>query len=80
MRAWMKHPNVPTIKTSEPAQDSNKAWLINGYNPWVYYQGVNLPFLESQQVDGMFADPQMTGSSAIASKLLNDLPAKLFNE
>jgi hypothetical protein len=40
----------------------------------------NLPRLESQQVDGMFADQQMTGSSAIASKLLNDSPAKRFNE
>ncbi len=41
-----------------------------------------MPLNESQQVDGMFADPLMTGPSAIASKLQNDLSAKLerFNE
>ena len=37
LRAWMKHPKVPTIVTSEPAQDSDEAWLIKGYEPWVYY-------------------------------------------
>ncbi len=63
-----------------PAHKSDKAWLIKGYEPWVYYRSVNLPPLESQQFDGMFADPLMTGSSAIASKLLNDSSAKRFNE
>jgi hypothetical protein len=46
LRAWMKHPNVPTIETSEPANDSDKAWLKKGYEPWVYYRSVNLPLLE----------------------------------
>ena len=53
--------------------------VIKGYEPWVYYRSVNLPLFESQ-VDGMFADSPMTGSSAIASKPLNDLPSKRFNE
>ncbi len=75
----MKHPKVTTIGTSNPAHKSNKAWVIKGYEPWVHYQIVNLPLLESQ-VDGMFADSPMTGSSAIASKPLNDSPAKRFNE
>jgi hypothetical protein len=26
-RAWMKHPKVPTIGTSNPAHKSDKAWL-----------------------------------------------------
>jgi hypothetical protein len=77
---WMKHPKVLTVGTSNPVNKSDKAWLIKGYEPWVYYRSVNSPFFESQQVDGMFADPPMTGSSAIASKILNDLPAKDFNE
>jgi hypothetical protein len=80
LRAWMKHPNVPTIEISEPAKDSDKAWLKKGYEPWAYYRSVNLPLFESQQVDGIFADQPMTGPSAIASKLLNDSPAKRFNE
>jgi hypothetical protein len=32
LRAWMKHPNVPTIETSKPAKDSYKAWLKKGTN------------------------------------------------
>ncbi len=78
-RAWMKHPKVPTIVISEPAQDSDKAWLIKGYDSWEFYRETDSPLLESQQVNGMFADPPMTGSLAIASKLLNDSPAKRLN-
>jgi hypothetical protein len=77
----MKHPKVLTIVTSKPEQDSDKAWLIKGYNSREFYRETNLPLYETQQVhDGMFADPQMTGPLAIASKLLNDSPAKRFNE
>ncbi len=71
-------PKVPTIGTSNSAHKSDKAWLIKGYEPWVCYRSVNLPFFESQQVDRMFADPLTTGSSAI--KLLNDSPDKRFNK
>jgi hypothetical protein len=38
------------------------------------------PLYESQQIHGMFADPQMTGPPANASKLLNDSSANCFNE
>jgi hypothetical protein len=74
-----KHPKVATIGISNPADKSDKAWVIKGYELWVYYRSVNLPLFESQ-VDGMFADSPMTGSSASASKPLNDSPAKRFNE
>ncbi len=83
VRAWMKHPKVPTIKTSEesePAEDFDKAWSIKGYKSWNFSRETNYPLYESQQVDGMFSDLPMTGSSAIASKLFNDSPAKRFNE
>ncbi len=75
----MKPPKVATIGISNPADKSDKAMMIQGYEPWVYYQSVNLPLFESQ-VDGMFADSSMTGSSVMASKPLNDSPAKRFNE
>ncbi len=32
VRAWMKHLKVLTIKTSKPAHDSDKAWLLKGYD------------------------------------------------
>jgi hypothetical protein len=57
----MEHPKVQTIVTFEPAQDSDKAWLIKGYYSWVFYRETNSPLYESQQVNGMFADPLMTG-------------------
>ncbi len=79
VRAWMKHPKVATIGISNPADKSDKAWVIKGYKPWVHYQSVNLPLFESQ-VDGMFTDSQMTGSSAIASNPLNVSPVKRFDE
>ena len=62
-----------------PADKSDKAMMIKGYEPWVYYRSVNLPLFESH-VDGMFSDQPMTGSSAIASQPLSDSPAKRFNE
>ncbi len=80
VRAWTKHQKVPTIVTSYPAHNSDKTWLIKGYDTWEFYRDANLPLYEFQQVNGMFADPQMTGPLAIASKPLNDSPAKLFNE
>jgi hypothetical protein len=78
-RAWMKHPKVESIAIPNPADRSDKAWVNKGYEPCVYYRSVNLPFFKSQ-VDGMFADSPMTGSSAIASKPLNDSSAKRFKE
>jgi hypothetical protein len=76
----MKHLKVPTIITPEPAHNSDTAWLIKGYDPWEFYRETNSPLYESQRVDGMFAEQQMTGPQAIASKLLNDSPANCFNE
>ncbi len=75
----MKHPKVATIRISKSADKSDKAMMIKGYEPWVYYQSVNLPLFESH-VDGMFSDPPITGSSAIASQPLSNSPAKRFNE
>jgi hypothetical protein len=80
VRAWMKHQKVQTIITPEPAHNSDKEWLIKVFDTWEFYRENNPPLHESQQVDGMFADPPMTGPPAIASKLLDDSPAKLFNE
>ena len=79
VRSWMKHPKVTTIGISNPANKSDKAMMIKRYEPWVYYRSVNLPLFESQ-IDGMFADSPMTGSSAIASQPLNDSSAKRFND
>jgi hypothetical protein len=31
VRAWMKHPKVTTIRTSNPADKSDKAWILKGY-------------------------------------------------
>ncbi len=39
-----------------------------------------MPLYESQQVDVIFVDPPMTAPPAIASRLLNDSPAKRINE
>ena len=78
-RAWMKHPTVESVGIQNPVDKSDKAWIIKGYKPWEHYRSVNLPLFESQ-VDGMFADCLMTGSSAIASQPLNDSSAKRFNE
>ncbi len=59
-RAWMKHPTVEPIRIQNPANKSDKAWILKGYEPWEHYRSVNLPLFESQ-VDGMFADSPMTG-------------------
>ena len=75
----MKHPTVESVGIQNPVDKSDKAWIIKGYEPWEHYRSVNLPLFESQ-VDGMFADCLMTGSSAIASQPLNDSSAKRFNE
>jgi hypothetical protein len=75
----MKHPKVAIIGTLNLADKSDKAFVIKGCEPWGYYQCVNLSLFESH-VYGMFADSPMTGSSAIASKPLNDSPDKPFNE
>ncbi len=48
-RAWMKHQKVQTIVTSYPAQDSDKTWLIKGYDSWEFYRETNLPLSESQK-------------------------------
>ena len=50
-RAWMKHPKVATIRTSNPADKSDKAWVIKGYEPWVHYRSVNLPLFESMSME-----------------------------
>ncbi len=71
VRSWMKHSTVTTIRISNPANKSDKAMMIKGYEPWVYYRSVNLPLFESH-VNGIFSDQLMTGLSAIASQPLSD--------
>ncbi len=55
VRSWMKHPKVTTIGISNSANKSDNAMMIKQYEPWAYYQSVNLPLFESH-VYGMFSD------------------------
>ncbi len=72
-------PNSAGNRKSNPCIKSDQAWFIKGYDSWKFNLDINLPLYESKQVDGMFADPPMTGPLANASKILNDSPANRFN-
>ena len=78
--AWLKHQQLFEIKHFPPVDQSDKAMVLKGYDSWEFYQHVNIPLHESQQVNGLFAHQQMFNLNVNVSELLNDSPAKHFNE
>ena len=78
--AWMKHQHLLETGNSPPAEQSDKAMILKGYDSWEFYQGVNQPLHESELVERLNADQRMIELGLDASDLLNDSPANRFNE
>jgi hypothetical protein len=76
----MKQQKQPKMESSHPADKSDEAWEIRGYDSWNFYREINLPLCDSQYANGLFADQLMTAPRVSASQDLNDSPTKRFNE
>ena len=78
--AWMKHQQLLEIGFSPPAEQSDKAMLLKGYDSWKFYKGVNQSLHESELVEELNTDQWMIDLRLDASDLLNNSPANRFNE
>ena len=41
--AWMKHQQMLEVRNSPSAEQSDRAMILEGYDSWDFYQGVNRP-------------------------------------